>query len=138
MSSLTSHADEGVLREISVAARPSSIRTARHWAVKHAQDADLPLTVVRVVELLTSEVVANAVAHAPSEPIRVRARVRPGSFTVSVTDVGTDLPVLRSTGPEVPGGHGMRLVDRLATEWGVRSHGGDGKTVWFTVTSPSG
>jgi hypothetical protein len=30
------------------------------------------------------------------------------------------------------GGRGLRLVERLATAWGVRRHA-DGKTVWCTV-----
>ncbi|MCU1431217.1 MAG: putative anti-sigma regulatory factor, serine/threonine protein kinase, partial [Actinotalea sp.] len=66
-------------------------------------------------------------------PISVRVSADRRQVTVSVTDTSTDLPVVRSTGPDVPGGHGMRLVDRLASRWGVDVHPTGGKTVWFSV-----
>lgn len=127
------HPDPMAVAELFLDGRPSSIRTARQWAVKHAHAVDVAPGVVRVVELLTSELAANALAHGPTEPVRVRAGLVDGRFVVHVTDAGDDLPVVRTTGPEVPGGHGLRLVERLADEWGVVPHADGGKTVWFAV-----
>ncbi len=120
-------------REIVLEPRRSSIRTARHWVVGHADEAAATASARSVIELLTSELVANALVHGPDQPVRIRAGVADGEFRVAVSDAGDELPVTRSTGPEVPGGHGMRLVARLAERWGVEPHPVGGKTLWFTV-----
>lgn len=127
------HPDPMAVAEIYLDGRPSSIRTARQWAVKHAQDADAAPGVVRVVELLTSELAANALAHGSAEPVRLRVGVIEDRYVVRVTNTGDDLPVVRDTGPRVPGGQGLRLVERLAAAWGVDVHPRGGKTVWFAV-----
>ena len=93
------------------------------------------LGVIPVVELLTSELVANAVTHGGPSDVRLRVGFVSGAFEVEVRDRGERLPVTRATGPEVPGGHGMRLVDMLAASWGVRTHRAGGKTVWFTIAA---
>ncbi|WP_199421768.1 ATP-binding protein [Actinotalea solisilvae] len=127
--------------EIYLDGRPSSIRTARQWAVKHARDAEASPGVVKVVELLTSELAANALAHGRAEPVLVRVGVIGDQYVVRVTDEGDTLPVVRDDGPRVPGGQGLRLVERLASDWGVDVHP-RGKTVWFAValdaTTPLG
>jgi anti-sigma regulatory factor (Ser/Thr protein kinase) len=92
-------------------------------------------SVVPVVELLTSELVANAVLHGASSQVHVHAGLADGFFAVAVTDACDDLPVRRTTGPEVPGGHGIRLVERLAASSGVDTHEGGGTTVWFSVSA---
>lgn len=127
------HPDPMTVAEIHLDGRPSSIRTARHWAVKHAQDAEVPPGLVRVIELLTSELVANALAHGSTEPVVVRLGIDADHLVVRVRDEGDDLPVVRTTGPRVPGGQGLRLVERLAARWGVDVHPSGGKTVWFAV-----
>lgn len=126
------HPDPMAVAEIYLDGRPSSIRTARQWAVKHARDADAAPGVVKVVELLTSELAANALSHGSSEPVLVRVGVIDDRYVVRVTDEGDTLPVVRDDGPRVPGGQGLRLVERLADEWGVDVHE-RGKTVWFAV-----
>lgn len=106
---------------------------------------DHPLREVReVAELLTSELVTNAVRHARS-PARVvvalagetlevgvtdveqRARLRP--VPVPATSVEDDIAWLRG------GGRGLQLVDALADEWGVASLA-TGKQVWFRLEVP--
>jgi anti-sigma regulatory factor (Ser/Thr protein kinase) len=85
---------------------------------------------VRLTELLTSELVTNAVRHAATEimlSVEVDARI----VRVEVTDTGADMPVVAAT-PDV-GGYGLRIVDQLAARWGVDSNPNDGKTVWFEV-----
>ena len=84
--------------------------------------------------LLTSELVTNAIRHAqPPLAIEVVADATTATVKVSDGDVAR-LPVL---GPHTStalagGGRGLRIVDRLASQWGVEL-GGSSKTVWFTA-----
>ena len=88
-----------------------SLPAARAWVVARAREQGLAPRTVQVVELLSSELMANAVIHAGGTQIVVRAGIADDCFAVAVTDGSDAWPVLRSTGPEVPGGHGMRLVE---------------------------
>ncbi|NCT90096.1 ATP-binding protein [Cellulomonas sp. APG4] len=121
------------MTEILLEPRLGELARARHWARDLAARAGAPRQRLQVVELLTSEAVANALHHGPTSPVRVAARVHDGRLTIRVADDGDALPVVRTTGPEVPGGHGMRIIDRLAERWGVEPRPTGGKTVWFTV-----
>ena len=121
--------------ELRLPARRGAVVMARRWALRHARELGVAETVLPVVELLTSELVANAVRHGGPADVSVRLTLAAGALTVAVTDGSDDLPVTRTTGPEVPGGHGMRLVARLAAASGVEPHRGGGKTVWFRVAA---
>jgi anti-sigma regulatory factor (Ser/Thr protein kinase) len=111
-----------------------SVAQARHWVLRRASEAGVAGETGAVVELLTSEIVANAVVHGPDDgSITVRTRAARGRFLVEVLDDAPQAPVVRHTDPLDEGGRGMMLVDMLAADWGVRPHPGDGKTVWFRV-----
>lgn len=75
-------------------------------------------------EALASELASNALEHAGAS-FQVRVDLQAGVL-VEVTDPRPDLAVDRSRG------HGLRLVDRLAKRWGVRTSAST-KTVWFEV-----
>ena len=119
--------------EIVVQALPRSIAVARH-AVARLMDPSwgIPVDVTEDVLLMVSELVTNAVLHARTA-VQIAASVEPGRITVAV---GDDDP-FHAPRPGEPGatatsGRGMRLVDLLATAWGV--HLGDrSKVVWFEV-----
>ena len=117
---------------IDLAAAPESVRAARAFVasmldVWHCDDMD------RVIELLTSEIVSNAVRHA-SGPIRLEAALSDdGSLRVGATDDHPGTPVLRDADPDAEGGRGIRLVQRLARRWGVEKVDGC-KLVWFEAT----
>ncbi|MFG1811829.1 SpoIIE family protein phosphatase [Streptomyces sp. NPDC049040] len=85
-------------------------------------------------ELLVGEVVTNAVRHAHDRPVELRM-VRADALLVEVSDDDHGVPVLLSAGPEDEGGRGMRIVSRLAREWGT-SRSAQGKTVWFEQALP--
>lgn len=96
-----------------------------------------------VAELLTSELVTNALVHTDrgavvlatltgGEPGRHGARLR-----VEVRDFAARHPTLRAEPPRAEGtsGRGLLLVHALADAWGVRTHA-VGKAVWFELDAP--
>jgi anti-sigma regulatory factor (Ser/Thr protein kinase) len=83
-------------------------------------------------ELLTSELVTNAVLHARGDVVTVTVAVAEGVAEIGVSDRSSDLPEQRSRTWRAEGGRGLRLVDLVALEWGVVSVAG-GKQVWFRL-----
>ncbi|HEY3669992.1 MAG TPA: ATP-binding protein [Acidimicrobiia bacterium] len=86
-----------------------------------------------VIELLSTELVNNAVVHAAGSPT---LRITPGSsrIRVEVDDPSIDAPVLEVPDGRSECGRGLLLVASIADDWGfeVRSRG---KTVWFEVSA---
>ncbi|MFD0549557.1 ATP-binding protein [Streptomyces rectiviolaceus] len=85
-----------------------------------------------IAELLTSELVTNALVHTDRDAI-LTATVRPGRLRVEVRDFVGRRPKLCV--PDADGsthGRGLMLVQSLADAWGVRAHG-VGKVVWFEL-----
>ncbi|MFF2040384.1 SpoIIE family protein phosphatase [Kitasatospora sp. NPDC058170] len=86
-------------------------------------------------ELLTSELITNALVHAGS-PTQLRLfcnRV----LTIEVADQESEAPRIRRAREEDEGGRGMHLVNELAHRWGSRRTR-DGKVVWFELELPPG
>ena len=110
------------------------IPAARRWVVRRAEAAGADPDVVRVVALLTTEAVTNAVMHGPpGGTVEVQASVVGGGvFRVEVTDGSTARPVLRDVPTHALSGRGVMLIDRLSAAWGVDARD-DSKTVWFDV-----
>ncbi|MER8044727.1 ATP-binding protein [Streptomyces sp. NPDC094032] len=87
-----------------------------------------------VAELLTSELVTNALIHTDDGAV-VTATVVPDQLRVEVRDF---VPGLHRTRARVPHaddgthGRGLVLVQALADSWGVENHG-MGKVVWFEL-----
>lgn len=109
-----------------------SVREARAMVRETARG--LPRAVVEDAELLVSEVMSNAVQHGGPE-VRLSLATSDVSLLVMVYDSGGGVPVVRNTGPEVPSGRGLRMVQHVAADWGVEPADGGGKTVWFRVTA---
>jgi serine phosphatase RsbU (regulator of sigma subunit)/anti-sigma regulatory factor (Ser/Thr protein kinase) len=84
---------------------------------------------VETAELLVSEVVTNAVRHADGAGVGLRL-VRTDALLCEVTDDEPALPALLSAGVYDESGRGLRVVSRLAREWGA-SASGHRKIVWF-------
>jgi anti-sigma regulatory factor (Ser/Thr protein kinase) len=78
-------------------------------------------------ELVLSELYANAVIHG-APPIRVRADSADDGVQVEVDDGTTQF------GDPRPDSHGLRLVAKLARDWGVRTSA-FGKTVWADIAA---
>jgi anti-sigma regulatory factor (Ser/Thr protein kinase) len=82
-------------------------------------------------ELLTSELVTNALVHARTE-VQVAVAVADGVAEIGVTDGAPGVPEQRISSYPSEGGRGLRLVDAVAQEWGV-ANVGSGKQVWFRL-----
>ena len=112
---------------------PSAASAARARRFVAAALAALPdRRAVEVAELLTSEVVTNAVVHGGSA-VRVEVETVDGRTRISVCDNDPGQPEVRSPSLDDESGRGMRLVDSLARRWGVQP-AGSGKCVWFEVS----
>ncbi len=89
-----------------------------------------------VAELLSSELVTNAVVHARSNVELEAAYDEAHVLRIDVYDRSpqtvTEPPFPPSEGAE--GGRGLAIVARLAQRWGVDALS-QGKRVWFTLAS---
>jgi anti-sigma regulatory factor (Ser/Thr protein kinase) len=87
---------------------------------------------VYAIQLMVSELATNCVRHCGT-PFDLMIDVMPLEVRVEVTDLGPGRPTVRSPSPTDPTGRGLRIVDRLAHQWGVDASGElPGKKVWFT------
>ena len=121
---------------LSLPAQPLSVRQARRFVSDRALALGHgPLR--SSAELLTSEVVTNAIVHAGTE-ITVEVFPAADGIRVEVTD-GSPPPLLRPAhpDPEGVGGRGLQLVDMIAAAWGVEGAGA-GKIVWFELSQDGG
>ena len=88
--------------------------------------------VIETAELLTDELVTNAIVHAHSKSY-LFIRAATGVVRVEVTDPDDRLPSLAAPNTNAPGGRGLVIVNGLASAWGVERIGA-GKTVWFELS----
>lgn len=123
---------------------PSAVSTARHWVVQACRRRGLDAVTCDAVELVTAEMVGNAVQHGEG---RIELTLVPDPdavppvLVVSVTDDGASRPRPRRAGDEETSGRGLALVDALTVGWGVSvaSRPADpfsaplGKTTWALV-----
>ncbi|MER5513621.1 ATP-binding protein [Streptomyces sp. NPDC002677] len=95
----------------------------RHWGKPGRSE---------IAELLTSELVTNALVHTDREAV-LTAVVGPGQLRVEVRDfVGRRPRVCAPDTGDGTHGRGLVLVDSLADAWGVQPHE-VGKSVWFEL-----
>lgn len=86
-----------------------------------------------IVALLTTELVSNAVACAPT-PLDLRlALSRQGVVHVEVADRNTAVPEPVEASPKAESGRGLLLVGALADAWGASPVFPHGKVVWFAL-----
>jgi anti-sigma regulatory factor (Ser/Thr protein kinase) len=119
---VTLAAGSGAPREARAALRP--------WLAEH----DCVDEQAQVTELLTSELVTNAVSHTESDKVTVSAAMEDDHIHVEVGDCLGHLPLRFQPRPEEPRlrGRGLWLLEALATRWGSDLRD-DGKDVWFDV-----
>jgi serine/threonine-protein kinase RsbW len=119
--------------EMVVRAEPRAPRAVRHWVMRTIAGLGVTGAANQVVELLTAEIVSNAVVHGPAHAdVRVRLSVAGSLVRVEVTDTGHGAPTVRHPEPTAPSGRGLALVEALATSWGTAPVA-RGTSVWFEV-----
>lgn len=86
--------------------------------------------------LLVTELVANMALHAGTAG-RLRVDAEPGTLRFAVRDRSPAVPAIRHFSDSATTGRGLRLVDHVATSWGVEPLEG-GKEVWFILARDVG
>lgn len=108
---------------------PRSVGAARRFVRSHVHD--LPVETEESLELMTSELVTNAVLHARTV-VNVEVLIASASVVVGVHDQDLVTP-LQTPYADREGGWGLGLVEALAHSWSTVSHPEGGKTVWFRL-----
>lgn len=109
--------------------RAASIRQARRRVDEVLRTWPDPQR--EVAELLTTELVTNAVVHART-PFTLQVIEAGLVARVDVTDHGGGHPHVLDPDHARLGGRGLWIVNELASRWGVRNEG-DATTVWFEL-----
>nr|WP_162529885.1 ATP-binding protein [Nocardioides caldifontis] len=105
-------------------------RARRHVA---ASCRDLHRDVAMIAQLLTSELVTNALEHGAGT-IELSVTRSPGELRIDVFDESSEKPVSQAAGAAELKGRGMLIVETLASAWGVQSRPDrQGKSVWFIL-----
>jgi anti-sigma regulatory factor (Ser/Thr protein kinase) len=87
---------------------------------------------VETAQLLTSELVTNAVVHAGTE-VRIILEAHDETLHVEVIDLTDRSPVVRLTPyDDLQTGRGLTVLDSVARAWGVDPLE-RGKSVWFDL-----
>ncbi|MGW2253180.1 ATP-binding protein [Kitasatospora sp. NPDC001660] len=92
-----------------------------HWEMAHLTDD---------AELLTTELLTNAIRHTDSEqPIRVTIALDQRWLLIGVRDRSTAVPRAHQATTCQEGGRGLLLVESIAGSWACRFHPDGTKTV---------
>ena len=90
---------------------------------------------VETIELLASEVIANAILYSAA-PCDVTVTRTDERLRVEVADTNSSLPSVVTAAPDDECGRGLLLVDALANAWGVQPDP-RGKMTWFEIAPES-
>jgi LuxR family transcriptional regulator, maltose regulon positive regulatory protein len=86
--------------------------------------------------LLASELVTLSVAHAGTA-MELRVELVGARLQVAVSDQDPDLLGFLAAREEIDRRLALLVVDQVATAWGVRQDGDEGKTAWCTLELPA-
>lgn len=111
-------------------AGPDAPRTARAWLHRTLRQWELDDEACGA-DLLTSELVTNAVQHAGTDMV-MRIALEPDRLRLEVEDRGEGVISRRPVDSFRDHGYGLVIVDALADAWGCEPTR-HGKRVWFEV-----
>jgi anti-sigma regulatory factor (Ser/Thr protein kinase) len=137
--SLAMMASATVIGSLTIPGHPEHVSDTRSFVTKALGEAD---AATEVAVLLASETVTNSVLHSnsrrPGGTVTITVVEVGGGVRIEVSDDGSELsaPVVKGEGC-VTGGHGLFLVQSLATQWGYTKDE-LGTTVWFWLTRGCG
>ena len=108
---------------------PAHVRDALRRTCAH-----LPPDMLDDVQLLSSELVNNAVQHSASATVTITFASEGNSIYVAVTDQDGSRPGPQRVAHNSESGRGLGLVEVIATAWGIRPLADlSGKVVWFRL-----
>ena len=106
---------------------------ARRFVRAALESVDTDPVVIETAELLTDELVTNAIVHAQCKSY-LFIRAAQGLVRVEVTDPDDQLPAMAIPDTDAVGGRGLMIVNGLASAWGIQRTTEGGKTVWFELS----
>lgn len=124
---------------ITLPAEPASAAQAREF-VRRRLALSGHDSVEDAALLCVTELVANVSLHTAAGQCVVTVRDTPHAVLIEVGDNDVDdLPRVEPWSPEAEHGRGLRIVNALAGEWGVRRRPHQGKSVWLKLCdTPAG
>lgn len=88
-------------------------------------------------ELVVSELVTNAVMHAPgADTLELELIRRESGLRIALADGSAVRPIIKELSEEHTSGRGMVIVQAVASAWGSEEQPG-GKRVWVDIDRPS-
>ncbi len=121
------------MASVTYPAEPASPRAARLMLGNACAEAALSSDLTDTAQLLTSELVTNAVIHGRS-PVTVTTFLNDELLRVEVSDDNSRHPTMQLTDDHALDGRGLHIVALLAARWGVTDQP-LGKTVWFELAN---
>jgi anti-sigma regulatory factor (Ser/Thr protein kinase) len=109
-------------------AQPVSSVLGRWFAVA-TLPTDATRDVSNDVELVTDELVANAIRHADKDVVLTITEDSDGN-TIAVSDDDDRIPDLRPVGEDAESGRDLAVIEALADDVGTSERAGGGKWVW--------
>ena len=111
--------------------RPEHVRDARDHVADLLRERGWSDVAIEKARLVISELATNAIVHAQTR-FELSCQVA-GTARFEVRDWDPhSVPMLLELQPERAGGLGLRLIEAIATDWGVESHA-ESKVVWCTL-----
>jgi anti-sigma regulatory factor (Ser/Thr protein kinase) len=115
--------------------RPESAAAARRLVSDVLTAWQLP-ELIPDVQLVATELISNAVKHAPVfDTVELELIRNEGTVRVHVNDGSALRPMLRAAPYDQTTGRGLRIIGAIAARWGVENRKG-GKLVWAEVSRP--
>ncbi len=110
----------------------SSARFARRLVREYCRTHRIDTQTAADVELMTSELVTNAFSHGRGAPNITIKQLKTTDYQVRITSQGDpfEWDSIRERPDDGLGSWGLRIVDQLATRWGIEFGQGN-ITVWF-------
>ncbi len=119
--------------QIRLESSPRSVREARRFFVRVADEIGLSPEHRELGALALSELVTNAVVHG-SGPVDITARDEGEAMRWEVADASSVAPRQRTATPDDSSGRGLAIVAAVAGSWGFDNDADAGrKTVWFSL-----
>ncbi|MGH9243159.1 MAG: ATP-binding protein [Acidimicrobiales bacterium] len=119
---------------ITLRSHPASVRLARRFVWSWLGQRGTT-RIGEDLQLVASELVTNAVRHSVLSAVHISRRG--DAIRLEVDDQGGGKPrLLPLADPTAASGRGLRIVERLASSWGVDRLPTGGKRVWCELKVP--